>query len=155
MAPPEIAGLYVVEYAHADRSVQFEQRRTLNVDGEWLGRVPCLALCTPFGGSEYLIQHCDSNWAPLGVSGGHVSAKEAKKAVERSYHGVAARWEKQPVSKRAASAAYRAALKAESCSLCDRTPLEFSAVVSARNVRICNHCVDGFHEAMHSGVHEI
>lgn len=154
VAPPEIAGLYVVAYAHADQSVQFEQGRTLNVDGEWLGRVPCLALCTPFNGSEYLVQHCDSNWAPLGVAGGYASAKEAKQALERSYQGVSATWEKQPVPKRTARAAYRAELKAESCSFCGRTPLEFSAV-AGKKVRICNHCVDSFHEVMHSAPHEI
>ena len=43
--PPVLAGLYVVEYAEADTSIVFEQRRTLNVDGQWLGRLPCLAIC--------------------------------------------------------------------------------------------------------------
>lgn len=32
--PPVLAGLYVVAYATADADVIFEQRQTLNVDGQ-------------------------------------------------------------------------------------------------------------------------
>lgn len=148
-APPVIAGLYVLAFAHADKSVRFEQRRTLNVDGKWLGRVACLALCTPFDETEFMVQYCDSRWNPLGIAAGYQTAQDAKERVERSYHGITAKWRRQEVSKKKARARYQAELKAESCSFCGRTPLEFTSVAGDK-VRICNHCVDGFHEAMHS-----
>lgn len=43
--PPVLAGLYVIAYAKAGDDVVFEQLQTLNVDGQWLGRVPSLAIC--------------------------------------------------------------------------------------------------------------
>jgi hypothetical protein len=148
-APPFIAGLYVLAFAYVDRSVRFEQRHTLNVDGKWLGRVPCLALCEPFDKAGMLIQHCDKNWYPLGIEAGYKSIQDAKKRVERSYHGITAKWTKQSVPKKGARALYQAELKSESCSFCGRTPLQFTAVVGSK-VRICNHCVDKFHEALHA-----
>lgn len=148
-APPVIAGLYVLAFADADKSVRFEQRHALNVDGKWLGRVPCLALCTPFDKTEFMVQHCDSGWYPLGIAAGYKTVQEAKERIERSYHGITEKWQRQEVPKMRARAVYQAELKAESCSFCGRTPLEFTAVAGAK-VRICNHCVDSFHEAMHS-----
>lgn len=148
-APPVIAGLYVRAFAYVDKTVQFEQRNTLNVGGQWLGRVPCLAICEPFDEAEILIQHCDNRWNPLGIAAGYKSVGEAKERIERSYHGITEKWRPQRITKKKARALYQAELKAEACSFCGRTPLEFTAVVGSK-VRICNHCVDSFHEAMHS-----
>ena len=148
-APSVIAGLYVLAFAHADKSVRFEQRHTLNVDGKWLGRVPCLALCTPFNERAFVIQHCTESWEPLGVAAGYKTVKEAKERIERSYHGIGAKWQRQELSKRKALALYEAELRKDNCSFCGRTPLEFTAAVGD-TVRICNHCVDSFHEAIHS-----
>jgi hypothetical protein len=75
--PPVIAGLYVVGFAHADRSVRFEQRYTLHAGGKWLGRVPCLALCRSFEKAEFMIQYCSKQWKPLGIAGGYKSIEEA------------------------------------------------------------------------------
>jgi len=146
--PPVIAGLYVVAFAHADTSVRFEQRHTLNVGGKWLGRVSCLALCRSFEKAEFMIQHCSKQWEPLGIAAGYKSIEEAKQRIERSYHGITPKWRKQTVPRKTARAAYKAELKAESCSFCGRTPPEVTAMVGSKT-RICNHCVDSFHEAIH------
>ena len=90
--PPVIAGLYVVAFAHADSSVRFEQRHTLNVGGKWLGRVPCLALCRSFERAEFMIQYCSKQWNPLGIAADYKSIEEAKERIERSYHGITAKW---------------------------------------------------------------
>jgi hypothetical protein len=148
-APPIIAGLYVVAYAHADRSVRFEQRHTLNVGGKWLGRVPCLALCRHFERAEFMVQHCNNNWEPRGIAAGYRSIEEVKQRVERSYHGITAKWKKQIIPIRKARATHKAKLKAESCSFCGRPPLKVTAMLG-RKTRICHHCVDSFHEAIHS-----
>jgi len=149
-APPAVVGgLYVVEYAHADDSVRFEQRNTLNVGGTWLGRVPNLAVCQHFDRPEFLIQHCSESWEPLGVAAGYKSIDEAKEPIERSYHGIAGKWIKSKTGKEEARAAYTAELKAEACSFCGRTMLEVTAMIGEQP-RICNRCVDDFHRAIHS-----
>ena len=145
--------MYVLEFAHADRTVRFEQRHTLNVDGKWLGRVPFLVICVPFektDETEFAIQHCDRNWYALGIAAGYKSVKEAKERIERSYHGISEKWTKQNIPKRKARVLYQAELKAESCSFCGRTPLEVIAMMVGSTVRICNYCVDSFHEMIHS-----
>lgn len=147
--PPIIDGLYVVAFAYADKSVHFEQRRTLNVNGKWLGRVPCLALCTPFGKKVFLIQHCNKNWVSRGTAAGYKTLREAKARIERSYHGIGSKWQRQAVSKRKAHALYKEQLRAVSCSFCSRTPLQFEKL-AGNKILICNHCVDSFYEAMHS-----
>ena len=150
--PPVIAGMYVLEFAHADRTVRFEQRQTLNVGGKWLGRVPFLVICVALektDKTEFAIQHCDRNWYPLGIAGGYKSVKEAKERIERSYHGISKKWTKQSISKRKARALYEAELKAESCSFCGRVPFEVISMVAGSTVSICNYCVESFHEMIH------
>jgi len=147
--PPVLAGIYVVSYAHADQSVHFVQRNTLSVNGEWLGRVPCLTICQDFESSEYLVQHCDESWELLGIAGGYRTVEEAKQRTELSYNGISSKWVDATTSKDDALAQHRTELKAASCSFCGRTPLEVSSMIGD-NVRICNHCVESFHDELHS-----
>ena len=148
--PPVLAGLYVVEYAEADTSIVFEQRRTLNVDGQWLGRVPCLAICQDFDTLEYAIQHCTQDWEPLGIAGDYASIDKAKTAIERSYHGINAKWIRAETSFDAACALNDAELHASTCSFCGRTPLQAQTMIGD-TVRICGQCVDEFYAAIHTG----
>jgi hypothetical protein len=145
--PPVLAGLYVLEYAHIDDSVEFEQRKTLNVDGNWLGRVPNLAICQSFDGLEYMVQHCSEDWEPLGIAAGFESVDEARKKTERSYHGLSGKWVPSKTNIEKAKDMYQAELKAESCSFCGRTMLEVTAMVG-EEVRICNYCIDKFYAAI-------
>jgi hypothetical protein len=142
--PSVLTGTYVVAYAHADDTVQFEQRYTLSVDGARLGRVPCLALCQEFETLEFAIQYCNDQWYLLGIASGYKSAEEAMERAERSYHGITAKWTSPVVTKEQAFAAYTAELKAENCSFCGRTPLEVTSMFGAET-RICNCCVARFH----------
>jgi hypothetical protein len=117
--PPILAGTYVVSYAYADESVNFVQRNTLSVDGEWLGRVPCLAICQDFESSEYLVLHCDEAWELLGIAGGHPTVDAARHAIERSYNGILSKWIDSTITRDDALAQHRADLAADSCSFCD------------------------------------
>jgi len=146
--PPVLAGQYVVAFAHVDASVAFEQRHTLNVGGEWLGRVPYLAVCQEFETAEFTVQHCGQGWEPLGIAAGYRTADEAKRAVERSYQGLADKWVSSTVAWEDARAIHEGELKEESCSFCGRTPLEVTSMVG-EEVRICKHCVDSFHRLLH------
>jgi hypothetical protein len=146
--PPVLAGLYVVTYATADADVIFEQRQTLNVDGQWLGRMPFLAICQDFNSGEYLIQHCTEDWEPMGVAGGYASMDEAKARIERSYHGISNKWILANTSIEEARAINEAELLARACSFCGRTPLQYTTIIGDA-VRICGHCVDEFYAAIH------
>ena len=146
--PPIIAGLYVLEYAHVDETVVFSQRKTLNVSGEWLGRVPNLAICQPFDSREFMVQHCSVEWEPLGIAAGYNSVIEAKNSTERSYTGISEKWNLSNYNIEKEKIKYEAELKNSSCSFCGRTILQITAMVGDE-VRICNHCIDEFHEAIH------
>jgi len=152
--PPVLAGLYVVEYADADESIVFEQRRTLNVDGEWLGRVARLAICQDFDTLEYAVQHCAQDWEPEGIAGGYASIQKAKDAVERSYHGISTKWiAAAGTSFEAARALNEAELRANACSFCGKTPLQVQTMIGDE-VRICGQGVDEFYAALHPGPDE-
>jgi hypothetical protein len=153
-SPPSVlAGLYVVEFAEVDDSVVFEQRWTLNVDGQWLGRVRYLAICQEFATLEYVIQYCEEGWEPVGIAAGYTSVEEAKARIERSYHGIGSKWVGAKASFVAARVEYEADLRASACSFCGRTPPEEAQRFMANaedTVRICSHCIADFHAAIHT-----
>lgn len=147
--PPTLDCARVLEYAVADESVAFEQRYTLNVDGEWVGRVAKLAICQSLNEQELLVFHCTDAWDVVGVAAGYETVDEAKERLECSYHGLASKWQPAGYSRGEAEAYVADQLKDQECSFCGRTPLQFRSV-AGDTVRICNHCVDEFHELMHS-----
>jgi hypothetical protein len=140
----------VIEYATVDDTVTFEQRHTLNVGGEWLGEVPNLAICQNLDETQFMVFHCDRDWNVLGVAAGFTSTGDAKAKTERSYRGVAAKWVASGYSRDEAEKYVTQRLKSQSCSFCGRTSLQYQSIAGDA-VRICNHCVDEFHEVMHSG----
>ena len=146
--PPALDCAHVLEYAIVDATVQFEQRRTLNVGGEWLGEVPRLAVCQNFDEAEFMVFHCDSDWNVLGVAAGYNSADEARAATERSYHGLSSKWQPSRHSREEAILYVTKQFKDQECSFCGRFPLQYRCVIGDA-VRICNHCVDEFHETIH------
>jgi ClpX C4-type zinc finger len=149
-APSILAGTYVVAYAHVDTSVTFVQRKNLSVDGEWLGRVPCIAICEDFESSDLMIQYCDESWDTLGIAGGLKNAEDAKRRAELSYVGIAELWRDATVSKIDALARHKAELEEERCSFCGRSPLEIDMMFGV-GARICNYCVQNFSKELHAG----
>jgi hypothetical protein len=151
LPPPVISGLYVLEHAHADKSVRFEQRHWLNVGGKWLGRAPYLAICQGFDDRTFCAQFCSSQWQSLGIAADYKSIKELKDKIERSYHGITPLWKRQPVPRAKARSEYETQVAAESCSFCARPIFMVTAMIETKNgvSRICNHCVDHYHEVLH------
>ena len=147
--PPVLTGLYVVAYAHVDDSVVFEQRRTLSVDGQWLDRVPGVAICQDFETLEYSVQYCAADWEPLAISGSHGSVDAAKARVERSYHGLAARWVCACTTFESAQAIHAAQLRQGACTFCGNMPMEV-AMMFGEQTKICADCVVQFHRTLHS-----
>ena len=148
LPPPALACAHAIAYAIVGDAVTFEQRHTLNVGGEWLGQVSNLAVCQNLEEAEFMVFHCDSEWNVLGVAAGYNTAEEAKVKVERSYHGIATKWMSTGYSREQATNYVAEQFKDQECSFCGRTPLQYQSI-AGRAVRICNHCVDGFHEVMH------
>jgi len=147
--PPALHSTHALEYAIVDESVEFEQRHVLNVGGEWLGRVPRLAICEDFGERGFLLFHCDAEWNVLGVAAGYKSIAEVKARAERSYHGINGKWVPTGHSRAAAEKYVADAFKGWECSFCGRLPPQYEQLVGER-VRICNHCINEFHQAIHS-----
>lgn len=151
--PPALDCAHAIEYAIVDDAVTFEQRRTLNVGGEWLGAVPRLAICQNLDESEFMVFHCDGEWNVLGVAAGYKSVAEAKTKTERSYHGISAKWGPTGYSRKEAAKYVADQFEGQDCSFCGRTPLQYQACVGDA-ARICNHCINEFHAAIHSGQDE-
>lgn len=149
-APSILAGTYVVAYAHADDSVTFVQRKNLSVDGEWLGRVPCIAICEDFETGALMIQYCDETWDTLGIAAGIKIVADAKRQAELSYPGIVNLWRDSPISKNDAFTTYKADLADECCSFCGRTPLEID-MMFGDDAKICNHCVQSFNRELRGG----
>jgi len=97
--PPEVLDdCRVLAYASTDGST-FTGRLCLNVGGEWLGRVPRLAICTFGKSTELVILHCNESWQVLGIQGWNSpgmdspsSLSEVMARVEQYYQGLEARW---------------------------------------------------------------
>lgn len=150
LPPPALDSAHAIEYALVDDSVTFEQRHTLNVAGEWLGPVRRLAICQNFDETQFMVFHCDREWNVLGVAAGYKSVEEAKAKTERSYHGISTKWQPTGHSREEAAKYVADRLKGHECSFCGRTPHQYESCVGD-SVRICNHCIDEFHAAIHGG----
>ena len=151
--PPALDCAHAIEYAIADDGVRFEQRHTLNVDGEWLGAVPRLAICQNFDETQFMVFHCDAEWNVLGVAAGYNSVTEAKSSTERSYHGLSEKWMQTGHTREAAEKYVADRFKGWECSFCGRLPPQYEHLVGDK-VRICNHCIDEFHQEIHQGGNE-
>ena len=146
--PPALDCAHAVEYAIVDDAVTFEQLYTLNVGGEWLGRVAQLAICQNLDEVEVMVFHCDRDWNVLGVAAGYNSIDEAKAKTERSYRGLSPKWVSTGYSRDDVTGYLAEHFKDMKCSFCGRLPMQYQSIVGT-TVRICNHCVDEFHDALH------
>lgn len=149
--PPYLYGLHIAEYAEADDSVDFEQRHWINVNGEWLGKVPCLAICRHFKSLEYAILFGTADWEYLAAAPGFDSIEKAKARIERSYHGISAKWVRSETTFEEAHALYKFDLQDDSCSFCNRPPLEMNRMVATEDnfARICDRCIDRYYKMIH------
>jgi hypothetical protein len=99
MPPATLDGCRVLAYVVVDDSAIFTGRLQLNVGGEWIGRVPRLAICEWDVRPELLLLHCDESWNVLGVQGWNApgvrqpsTVPEVVAVVERYYQGLQPNW---------------------------------------------------------------
>lgn len=100
--PKNLNGCRVLAYVRTDDAV-FTGLLRLNVGGDWLGRVPCLAICAFGEASELVVLHCDESWNVLGIQGWNMvgtdapsSPSEVASIVAKYYQGLEARWTHVP-----------------------------------------------------------
>jgi ClpX C4-type zinc finger protein len=149
--PPMLGNGRVLGYAIVDESVTYSGHSSLFVgtakDGlQELGPVPCLAITKDLKTGEIALLHCDEGWDLLGTGGNYASVEQAKRSAERAYHGIAARWVDAQVTEEEALK-YRDEVWAdERCSFCGKIPPDFNMLIKHDNARICDSCIEDFHQ---------
>jgi ClpX C4-type zinc finger len=155
--PPVLDSARILFYATVNDSVKFTGRTLLFVDGQEVGRVPCLAICEQTTNKEALLFHCDCDWNTLGCSA-HASTDEAKARAEQIYAGISTCWIAVEVSKEAAEA-YQSEIRkpheeeveelrsSARCSFCGRKFDEVNDmhINEQENAFICALCVEEFY----------
>jgi hypothetical protein len=150
MKPPAVlSGAMVVAYAVLDASIPYSGRGGLVVNGKKLGRVPRLAITR--SGTDVLLLHCNRAWKVLGAAA-FASTGEAEQSAERSYPGIAGKWQRMRVTRRQAEAFLKALWKGQECSFCHRRPDQADKIVAGRSgVRICDICIREIREKLNDG----
>jgi hypothetical protein len=97
--PAQIDGCNVLAFTSELGDLPFTDVLRLNVGGEWLGRVPRLAICEWDHRPILMLFHCDDQWNSLGVQGWERpdpmrprTVAEVMQRAERYYPGIAGRW---------------------------------------------------------------
>ncbi len=145
---------YVVEYALVDSTVTYIDRKVLNVDGKWLGKVPQLAICRDIETNEYQLAHCNEEWECLCAVELEKTIHELQKVAEKHYRGINnAGWFKTEYTEEQAVALFDEVKKESQCSFCGRSPYdsEIKSMVGDK-VRICDKCIRSFYEVLDSDI---
>lgn len=137
---------YVVEYAVVDDTVEYMNRRNLNVGGEWLGAVPKLAICKDIESNEFYLAHCDDDWDVLCFVESHKTIDESKDNAEKHYRGIRAKWKKTNYMEADAVAIFDEEREKMRCSFCGKSHYddEFKTLISGEKANICNLCIEDF-----------
>jgi len=88
LPPPIIDSARVLEYAQVGQDIQYTGRIHLIVDGERLGAVPNLAICSNYHiPGDILLLFCDEEWISKGCIA-FSTIEEARIKAERGYPGI-------------------------------------------------------------------
>jgi len=149
LPPPSVAApLRVVAYACVDSSVRYLGNKTLYVDGELLGPVPCLAICHDPKTNEFSVAHCNNEWQLKGIAGGYPSSEKAKEAIERTYQGISGKWAETGYKEEDVARFLEESYAEYKCSSCGKRPDEVKSMVRSSTANICNECVVDFYKDM-------
>ena len=137
---------FVVEFAIVDSTVKFNDRKTLNVGGEWLGKVPKLAICKDIESSEYHLSHCSDDWDDLCSVQTGKSIEDVKNIAERHYQGINTKWIKTNYNQADAIAIFKEEEDRWRCSFCGKShyDLNTGSIISGENAKICSECIEQF-----------
>jgi ClpX C4-type zinc finger protein len=147
--PPTIGADRVLHYAILGASAGYKSGHgLLFVDGEEIGKVPCLAICKSSGSPDVVLYYCEKDWNSLAVSA-HDSAEGAKERAERIYPGSAALWVEAAFTEEDAERYLDDVYRDFRCSFCGkRGDLVGQMFAGNGTAQICDECVAEFHAGM-------
>lgn len=137
---------YVVEYAIVDDTVEYMNRRNLNVGGEWLGAVPKLAICKDIESKELYLAHCNDDWDILCYVESHKTIEESKENAEKHYRGIGKKWIQTNYKESDALEVFEKEKEKMRCSFCGKSHFdhEFQSLICGEKANICDVCVENF-----------
>jgi len=141
---------YVVEYASTtDHSITYKNRRNATVDGKCLEDVPKLAICLNIETQKYTLAHCSTDWELLCGVESHKTIEETKQCAEHHYAGVTSQWVKTGFKQEDAIKTFDKERQETTCSFCGKNSYDqhFSSLVTGKNAKICNICVNELKKA--------
>lgn len=158
VAPPIIDSARLIYYAFNDSDVEFTDKLSIFVgdsEGELepLGEVSGLAITETYRKPrEYLLMFCDFNWSVKSAIA-FTTIEEAKNRAERGYKGITDKWKPSQYSDEEIQDFLRNEYEVDPlsewwmtiCSFCGKKDTEFSKMISAQNVQICEHCIRDFY----------
>jgi hypothetical protein len=147
--PPAIGSDRLLHYAILDASVRCESGHgLLYVDGQEIGKIPCLAICRSRNSSDVVLYYCESDWNSIAVSV-HDSVPSAKRRADRIYPGSSTFWREANFSEEDAARYLDDLYKDFRCSFCSKRG-DLAAQMFAGNgtAQICDECVAEFHSAL-------
>jgi hypothetical protein len=138
---------YVIEFAIVDSSITFVDRKTLNVGGEWLGKVPKLAISKDIETSEYRLSHCDDDWNDLCSVQTSTSIDLIKQIAEKHYQGITKNWIPTNYKQSDAEVLFLEEADKYRCSFCKKSYYDnaFTTIIG-EDPKICDVCVKKFYE---------
>jgi hypothetical protein len=149
--PPAIGSDRLLHYASLDDSVSvMPNHGLLFVDGQEIGKVPCLAICQSKHSSDVVLYYCERDWNSLAVSV-HDSVANAKRRAERIYPRSFQRWVEANISEEDAANYLDELYKDFRCSFCGKRGDLANQMFGGDNnssVQICDECVAEFHTAL-------
>ena len=147
--PPVLDSARVMKYAVVTESVTFTDRIKLNVVGEWLGKVPCLAVARNVAApQDVLLFLCGEDWEVKGVIVAS-SVDEALEKAECGYVGLRSNWQDHPSTDEEVARFLEAEYGVDPstewwklfCSFCGKEYSEVSGMFQGIRATICHECV--------------
>jgi hypothetical protein len=143
--PPVLYSARVLSYAVLGEDVIYTGRNLILVDGKPLGSVPRLAICRDLHDDSILLQYCDDEWNPLGVSN-HGSVEDARRYAELNYAGSDSCWVSSSYTDADVERELDEVWGDERCSFCGKRPFQVDRLFHGKAAYICDVCIRKFYD---------
>ncbi len=140
---------FVVEFAFVDSSVVYKNTKNLNVGGEWLGKVPQLAICKEIATKKYFLSHCNVGWDELCFVQSRDTIDKIKKVAEKNYQGISRKGSKTGYKKKNAIKIINKSMKKHICPFCNTCIFEMEKSMEFFRFEsglICKDCILSLYE---------
>jgi hypothetical protein len=143
--PPVLCSARVLAYAVIPDEIPFTDRAIAFIDGERLGRVPCVAIVEAFQSSptDMLLIYCDEEWGVIAAGGGDLVS--LRRRMELNYPGVSNLWVDMDTPVDVALKYYDEHVGSWRCAVCRKREFDADTMYGDDGVGIvvCGECADG------------